>query len=55
VRWPRVGLRGVGDTVDGSGPLLGPEWGLPALRKRDMSVQLSGWMAAEATALLERG
>jgi predicted alpha-1,6-mannanase (GH76 family) len=48
----------------GSGPLFGPEWGLPAqvppssrstLRERDMSVQLSGWMAAEAAALLERG
>ena len=46
-----------------SGPLFGPEWHAPAqvprsrrsaLPERDMTVQLSGWMALEAAALLER-
>ncbi|WP_447004821.1 glycoside hydrolase family 76 protein [Saccharothrix isguenensis] len=43
-----------------SGPLFGPEWTEPAARppgngpERDLSVQLGGWMALEAAALLER-
>jgi predicted alpha-1,6-mannanase (GH76 family) len=43
-----------------SGPLFGPEWTKPAVRparggpERDLSVQLGGWMALEAAALLER-
>ncbi|MGM1058797.1 glycoside hydrolase family 76 protein [Saccharothrix sp. Mg75] len=42
------------------GPLFGPEWSEPAGRpaggapERDLSVQLGGWMALEAAALLER-
>ncbi|WP_158847237.1 glycoside hydrolase family 76 protein [Saccharothrix deserti] len=46
-------------SVDG-GPLFGPEWTKPAVRpsgrapERDLSVQLGGWMALEAAALLER-
>ncbi|ONI82291.1 glycoside hydrolase [Saccharothrix sp. ALI-22-I] len=42
------------------GPLFGPEWTEPAVRpsgrgaERDLSVQLGGWMALEAAALLER-
>jgi len=48
-------------TVAVSGPLFGPEWTNPAVspaRERraesDLSVQLGGWMALEAAALLER-
>jgi predicted alpha-1,6-mannanase (GH76 family) len=48
-------------TVAVSGPLFGPEWTAPAVapaRERrpenDLSVQLGGWMALEAAALLER-
>ncbi|PRY32618.1 glycoside hydrolase family 76 protein [Umezawaea tangerina] len=48
-------------TVAVSGPLFGPEWTTPAVvpsRERtpesDLSVQLGGWMALEAAALLER-
>lgn len=43
-----------------SGPLFGPEWTEPAgepsggRAERDLSVQLGGWMALEAAALLER-
>ncbi|WP_367134153.1 glycoside hydrolase family 76 protein [Saccharothrix sp. HUAS TT1] len=39
-----------------SGPLFGPEWTEPATAEsgRDLSVQLGGWMALEAAALLER-
>ncbi|WP_121010489.1 glycoside hydrolase family 76 protein [Saccharothrix australiensis] len=43
-----------------SGPLFGPEWTERAMRpvnggaERDLSVQLGGWMALEAAALLER-
>ncbi|NUT53632.1 MAG: glycoside hydrolase [Saccharothrix sp.] len=43
-----------------SGPLFGPEWSRPAAKptpgapERDLSVQLGGWMALEAAALLER-
>ncbi|MEV0676802.1 glycoside hydrolase family 76 protein [Actinosynnema sp. NPDC050436] len=43
-----------------SGPLFGPEWTEPTGRptpgraERDLSVQLGGWMALEAAALLER-
>ncbi|QFZ23784.1 glycoside hydrolase family 76 protein [Saccharothrix syringae] len=43
-----------------SGPLFGPEWGRPTGEaagdrpERDLSVQLGGWMALEAAALLER-
>lgn len=43
-----------------SGPLFGPEWTEPAVEpsgrepERDLSVQLGGWMALEAAALLER-
>ncbi|MET1074772.1 MAG: glycoside hydrolase family 76 protein [Umezawaea sp.] len=47
-------------TVAVSGPLFGPEWTSPAVvpaRERtpesDLSVQLGGWMALEAAALLE--
>jgi predicted alpha-1,6-mannanase (GH76 family) len=45
------------------GPLFGPEWSQPAQvprsarhrrAERDLSVQLSGWMALEAAAMLER-
>jgi predicted alpha-1,6-mannanase (GH76 family) len=45
------------------GPLFGPEWSRPAQEphsprhrraERDLSVQLSGWMAIEAAATLER-
>jgi len=45
------------------GPLFGPEWSQPAQEprsprhrrvERDLSVQLSGWMAVEAAATLER-
>ncbi|MBB5954488.1 putative alpha-1,6-mannanase (GH76 family) [Saccharothrix tamanrassetensis] len=42
------------------GPLFGPEWTVRAVRptkdepERDLSVQLGGWMALEAAALLER-
>ncbi|MEO6084827.1 MAG: glycoside hydrolase family 76 protein [Umezawaea sp.] len=48
-------------TVAVSGPLFGPEWTdqavAPARERRpesDLSVQLGGWMALEAAALLER-
>lgn len=48
-------------TVAVSGPVFGPEWTAPAVapaRERrpesDLSVQLGGWMALEAAALLER-
>lgn len=48
-------------TVAVSGPLFGPEWTQPAVApsrgrrpERDLSVQLGGWMALEAAALLER-
>jgi predicted alpha-1,6-mannanase (GH76 family) len=48
-------------TVAVSGPLFGPEWTdtavVPARERRaesDLSVQLGGWMALEAAALLER-
>ncbi|MFJ6670670.1 glycoside hydrolase family 76 protein [Actinosynnema sp. NPDC091369] len=41
-----------------SGPLFGPDWSRPAAKEggpeRDLSVQLGGWMALEAAALLER-
>ncbi|MFE9744443.1 glycoside hydrolase family 76 protein [Saccharothrix saharensis] len=41
-----------------SGPLFGPDWSRPATKdgepERDLSVQLGGWMALEAAALLER-
>ncbi|WP_447009528.1 glycoside hydrolase family 76 protein [Saccharothrix hoggarensis] len=43
-----------------SGPLFGPDWSEPAKEprpgrpERDLSVQLGGWMALEAAALLER-
>ncbi|OLF09563.1 hypothetical protein BLA60_20025 [Actinophytocola xinjiangensis] len=45
------------------GPLFGPEWSQPAQEprsprhrraERDLSVQLSGWMAVEAAAVVER-
>lgn len=42
-----------------AGPLFGPDWAVPASTSpadpaRDLSVQLSGWMALEAAATLER-
>ncbi|MBW4715622.1 glycoside hydrolase family 76 protein [Saccharothrix obliqua] len=50
-----------GRAVVVSGPLFGHEWAEPARAatgrrpERDLSVQLGGWMALEAAALLERG
>ncbi|MCS7480805.1 glycoside hydrolase family 76 protein [Umezawaea endophytica] len=46
-------------TVAVSGPMFGPEWTEPAVAggrrpENDLSVQLGGWMALEAAALLER-
>ncbi|MBY8847998.1 glycoside hydrolase family 76 protein [Saccharothrix longispora] len=47
-------------TAAAGGPVFGPDWARPARSpagdapERDLSVQLGGWMALEAAALLER-
>jgi predicted alpha-1,6-mannanase (GH76 family) len=47
--------------IASGGPLFGPDWTVPAVvphssgrPERDLSVQLGGWMALEAAAVLER-
>lgn len=36
------------------GPIFGTDWSAPGTPPRDLSVQLSGWMLAEAAALVQR-
>ncbi|MGH3435043.1 MAG: glycoside hydrolase family 76 protein [Sciscionella sp.] len=41
--------------ITGSGPVFGEQWCAPEEQARDLSVQLSAWMALEAAALLADG